>query len=423
MLSRKLPLLFLVALAGCATYTEQVAKVRTTLASGDPEQAMMLLEKSDVAKRQRDEVLFLMERGMLNYLSVRMQEASQDWARALRRSEELYTLSISKTLGSLTVAENLTDYEGEDHEKVFLPIFSSMAFFSSGELPKAQVEIRKTYEVINQLKLDKDESARIDGFPYLMSALIYETNANWDAAIIEYRKALILYNKVNNDYSGSKIRSIVADSLWRIAEHRRRDDVLDFLREQGFSKPQDSLADLNSQGEVFVVVEDGHSPIKVAKDYGLNLGTSIINVSFPKYERVSMPRPQTAIYCDNAVCGTAYKSSDIGLLAESALERRRIRDFAKMTARLILKEKARQQAEKHLGSVGSLALMVTNIVTERADTRSWTLLPATIQVARIKIPADKDVTIGIQSRATLKPDQWTVRLPAGKKKLLRVRNF
>ncbi|MBM3382668.1 MAG: hypothetical protein FJY29_09540 [Betaproteobacteria bacterium] len=423
MVNKKAALLFFLSIAGCATYTEQVAKVRTTLSSGDTDQALALLEKSDVAKRKRDEVLFLMERGMLNYLSIRMSEAAQDWARALRRSEELYTLSLSKTLASVTVAENMTDYEGEDHEKVLLPIFSSMAFFSAGEPGKAQIEIRKAYEVINQLKLDQDESrSRIDGFPYLMSGMIYETNSNWDAAIIEYRKALSAYNKFNKDY-GSDIRKMVADALWRIAEHRRRDDVLDFLRDLGFSKPQESLSGVNSQGEVFVVIEDGHSPIKVAQDYGLNLGKTIVNVSFPRYQPISNPSSRTAIYCDNAACGTAVKSTDIGTLAENALERRRLRDFAKMTARLILKEKAREQAEKHLGQVGSVALMVTNFVTERADTRSWTLLPANIQVARIKVPADKEVTIRLPSKSGLKPDQWTLKLPPGRKKMLRLRNF
>lgn len=423
MFSKKVTLLCLFTVVGCATYSEQVAKVRTTLSSGDSDQALNLLEKSDVAKRKRDEVLFLMERGMLNYLSVRMTEAAQDWAKALRRSEELYTLSISKTLGSLAVSESITDYEGEDHEKVLLPIFSSMAFFSAGEVSKAQVEIRKTYEVINQLKLEEDESkARIDGFPFLISGLIYETNANWDAAIIEYRKSLKTYSKFSREY-GADIRKMVADSLWRIAEHRRRDDVLNFLRELGYSKPQESLADLNAQGEVFVIIEDGHSPIKVAQDYGLNLGKTIVNVSFPRYQPISNPRSRTQIICDNAICGTAVKSTDIGALAENALERRRLRDFAKMTARLILKEKAREQAEKHLGNIGSVAVMVTNFVTERADTRSWTLLPANIQVARIKIPADKEVSIRLPHTTSLKPDQWTVKLPPGRKKLLRLRDF
>jgi hypothetical protein len=67
--------------------------------------------------------------------------------------------------------------------------------------------------------------------------------------------------------------------------------------------------------------------------------------------------------------------------------------------------------------------MVANLATERADTRSWTLLPANIQIARISVPAEKNVTINISHPTLLKPHQWVIKLPAGKKRLLRVRGF
>jgi hypothetical protein len=411
------------SLAACATYTDQISKVRSALLGGESNHALTVLEKTDIAHRSRDEVLFRMERGMLHYLSGRNEDATKDWAKASKRSEELYTTSLGKTLASLTVSEDMTDYEGEDHEKILLPIFSSLAYFSAGELGKALVEIRRTYELINQLKLDRDDAKfRIDGFPYLISGLLYEASANWDAAIIEYRKSLVSYLHNKSDQS-SEIEKLVADSLWRIAEFRRRDDIITFLSDNGFKKPKQTLNQKLSEAEIFVIFEDGQSPIKVAQDYLVNLGTSVINLSFPRYQQISNPGWQTQILCDGSVCGQTSKSSDIGELAQNALERRRLKDFAKMTARLIAKEQVRRAAQKQLGDLGSLAVMVANLATERADTRSWTLLPANIQIARISVPAEKNVTINISHPTLLKPHQWVIKLPAGKKRLLRVRGF
>ena len=115
-------------LLGCATYTDQTARVRELVLCGETQEAISHLEESSLAGRKKDEVLFRMERGMLHYLSENYDKASKDWERSFYKSEELYTLSLSKTAASVTVSEDLTDYEGEDHERVLVPIFSALSF-------------------------------------------------------------------------------------------------------------------------------------------------------------------------------------------------------------------------------------------------------------------------------------------------------
>jgi len=409
--------------SGCATYTQQTAKIRNELIRGETGKALEVLENSNIAGSKRDEVLFHMEHGMLQYLQGRYDKASLDWARASRRSDELYTVSISRTLASLAISEDMTDYEGEEHEKIFLPIFSALAFFSASENGKALVEVRRAYEIIKKLKLDEEASTnKIDGFPFLVSALLYEANSNWDAAIIEYRKALKFYAKDRTN-SSEGISTLVAESLWRIADYRKRSDVLEFLRETGFKSPNETLLDRSESGEVFVFIESGQSPIKVARDFAINLGSSIINVSFPVYQSISRSSSQTAIYCNGVLCGKTQKSSDVDALASGALDRRRVKEFAKMTARLIMKEKVRETARKQLGEIGGLAVMVANAVTERADTRSWTLLPENIQMTRIKIRASTPVTISLAESGTLPADRVTVQVSPGMKKLVRFRKM
>lgn len=407
----------------CLTYTDQVKKIHMELGSGNVEQALALLEKSDFALQKKNNVLFHMERGMLNYVTGKYEQAARDWSRAIQRTEELYTTSVSRTAASLSISEDMTDYEGEDHEKILLPIFSSLAFFSTGELNKALVEIRRSYEMLNRLRLDRDEAKNnFDGFPHLISGLIFETNLNWDSAIIEYRKALSKYSSLK-DSPSSAVNSIIAESLWKIAEFRKRQEILSQLTELGYERPSTSLQSSLESAEVIVLIEEGQSPVKVPRDFSLNLGSSVVNVSYPQYQEVSSVSGSTRILCNSKSCGSSVMSSDIGHLARSALERRRLKDFAKMTARLFVKEQARQAARKHLGELGGLAVMVANLATERADTRSWTLLPANLQIARIQIPPDTQIDLKVLAENPVGQTQWLLKVPAGRKKLLRVRTL
>jgi len=410
-------------LLGCATYTDQTARMRELVLRGETQEAISHLEESSLAGRKKDEVLFRMERGMLHYLSENYDKASKDWERSFYKSEELYTLSLSKTAASVTVSEDLTDYEGEDHERVLVPIFSALSFFSNSQLNSALVEIRRAYNLINKLKLDSEKNnPKIDGFPFLISGLLYEAQRNWDAAIIEYRKALSVYQNPKWNTSEDVIR-LAAESLWRIAEFRGRKEIIDELQNAAFAPPKENLKKSLEMGEVILIVERGQSPIKIPQDYPINHGQGILNISFPVYQPITRTSPSSEIFCDGVLCGTTAKATDISVLSYKTLEQRRLRDFAKMTARLIIKESTRNAARNHFGEIGGLAVMIANAATERADTRSWTLLPENIQVARIPIPANRKVKIEVKTSNPVGATQWNVSLSAGKKQLLRIRSM
>jgi hypothetical protein len=416
---------FFFILISCATYTDQTSEVRNQLINGNPSEALAILDKSSIAAKKKDEVLFRMERGMLHYLSGHYEKANRDWERSFLRSEELYTISLSRSAASLAVSEDMTDYEGEEHERVMLPIFSSLAYFSLGDLNAALVEVRKAYNLISKLKLEVDsKSNRIDGFPFFISGILYEASGNWDAAIIEYRKALAVYKRTdwNGSAPGGMIK-LTAESLWRIAEFRGRKEILSQLAESNYTKPSDSLRARAENGELIVIIESGQSPIKVARDYPVNYAEGFVNISFPAYQSITQSGSSTRILCDGVECSRTTKASDIEVLAENALEQRRVRDFAKLAARLVIKEGARRAAQKHLGELGGFAAMIANAMTERGDTRSWTLLPENIQVARIPMAAGKSTRITISNSNTLKDNSWVVSVPAGRKKLLRIRTM
>jgi hypothetical protein len=73
--------------------------------------------------------------------------------------------------------------------------------------------------------------------------------------------------------------------------------------------------------------------------------------------------------------------------------------MARAIARAVVKYQSQKSAQEQHALAGFL-LTVTNLATERADTRSWTTLPQEIQMTRVVLPVgQQDVSIEIVNAA------------------------
>jgi len=78
--------------------------------------------------------------------------------------------------------------------------------------------------------------------------------------------------------------------------------------------------------------------------------------------------------------------------------------MARATARAVVKYNTQHTAQEK-SSLAGLLMTVTNLVTERADTRSWTTLPQEIQLQRILLPVGThQVSIQLLNAAGLPVD-------------------
>ena len=86
-------------------------------------------------------------------------------------------------------------------------------------------------------------------------------------------------------------------------------------------------------------------------------------------------------------------------IASKSLEDRRFRLIIKEGARLLVKGQITRKATEHFGILGWVAGNVYGAVTETADTRSWTLLPAAYYVTRARLnPGPYAVTVKTNGR-------------------------
>jgi hypothetical protein len=422
-----LTLIFMIT--SCKTYTEQNGNVRNAMKTNNIAKAIEDIDKSDIANQERNYALFRMEKGMLLYLDNKYDDSIKLWLQADQKLDDLYTTSISNTTASMIVNDSMTDYEGEAHERILLPIFSSIAFYSNNNVNNAQVMIRRTYDIINHLSFSQQgkNTLKYDSFSHYFSAFVYESKGEWDNALIEYRSALnnLIAAEKTEKNSLNEAKEIILKALGRLAEYRNRTDILGQIKQISPNLKWENQEKFQSKSEVFIVYESGLSPIKVPETKTIPTGKTTVTISFPKYEIQPYKSHMANIFIHNQLVTQTVKMEDIGKMAVQALEDRRIKDMAKMITRVLAKTAAAQKLADHDDAASNLAGMALGFInskTEVADTRSWTSLPDTIQIARITIEPNKETEIQIRPEADA-VKSFSVKLNPGEKKLYRFRTF
>ena len=301
-----------------------------------------------------------------------------------------------------------------------------MAFFAENNINNAQVMIRRSYDVTNTLKSQKEgkNTFKYDAFSHYFAGFVYESKQDWDNAIVEYRLALnnlvdiTAFDKQQNIV----IRNEIYKALGRLATFRNRPDVLNIIKKESPKLTWTNENTLLQKGEVFIVYECGKSPIKVPKSLTIPVGgTTTASISIPTYEVLPYQSHFANIFMNNALIDRTIIMENIGQMAQEALNVSRAGDIAKMSARVIAKTLAAREAGKD-NDLAGLAMDFLNKQTEVADTRSWTALPDTIQIARIIVDSNKETTIEIHPQADA-IQKFSVTMRPGEKKLFRFRTF
>jgi hypothetical protein len=427
MLFRNLPfskkylcLIFLFFFTGCQTYTQSQQSMQKEFANAQWSAALQALEKSGLGTEERNYVLYRMEKGMIEYVSESYAEPITLWDEASRKIDDLYTVSISKTATSFMTNDTVTDYRGEAHEWVLLPIFSAIDFFAQNNINDSAVMIRRTWEVLDNLKSENEgkNTFKYDAFSYYFAGMVFEAQRDWDSALVSYQNARS--NLGNQMSAPGHAQEAIVKAMGRLAEYRKRSDLLTDLKKTNPSVKWESQEKFNQMGEVYVIHEVGLSPIKVAKDFFIpGGGDRILRISFPDYRDVRYVTTSSRVSLNGSFVGQPILMENIGQMARQALEDRRLWDFAKIAARAVAKDAAAQELGEKSPLLG-VAANVFGIATEVADTRSWTTLPDNIQVLRVLVPPNVDNTIEVKP-LLLPAQKWSVNLRPGEKKLIRLR--
>ena len=241
-----------------------------------------LEEKRKTIYREKDRVLYFLDKGMLARYNKDYEESSSLLEQAERAIEENFAVSISQEIGTFILNDRTREYDGEDYEDIYLNVFNALNYYQRGSMEGALVEIRRTsnklrdlsvkYGVLmtNMQKLALENNTEIPPNPEVtvkfndsalaryLGMLFYRGEGNIDSARIDQNNLRIAMADAPVIYT-NPIPSSIADEL-SIPPGMARLNVIGFA---------------------------GRSPIKTEEVLRIFLGNAWIKIALP----VMTPRP------------------------------------------------------------------------------------------------------------------------------------
>ncbi len=359
----------IIMLQGCATYSAGFAKVESATANRDLNRAVKTLDELKLSGA--DAALHHLNKGTLLRLQGKYAESNKHLDIAKNLAEKLNAISITEQLASVSLNDTMKAYEGLPSEQLMLYSFKALNYLQMNDVDAAAVEARQ-FDIKQGLIAKNNSNAKYlsGAFVRYLNGMVYEAAGERDSARIEMQKAVDGYKAQNS----------------------------------GFGVPQALLADLDrlkqdksASSEVVFILHNGLGPsldevtIRVINPNPQH-GSILLSLSVPQFSRRSVPVSRVVL-SGNSNSATSEVVEDVNDIAEKSLNDRLPIITARAVARLVLKNLAAKETKKNnaqLGEFRFLADILVDIgtaVSERADTRSWSLLPGNINMARLSLPA------------------------------------
>jgi hypothetical protein len=359
-------------LPGCATYSAGFNGVERSAANRDLDGAIKSLDELKLSGV--DQTLHNLNKGTLLRLQGKYAESNQQFDAAKNLMEKLKAISVTEQAASVAVSDTMKAYEGLPSEQLMVYSFEALNYLQMGDPEGAAVEARQ-FDVKQGLIAEKNKNAKYlaGAFVRYLNGMVYEAVGEPDSARIELQKAVDGYRAQN---SGFPLPQALSADLARLK------------------------ADKPAPSEVTFILHNGLGPsvnennIRVANPAPGSNGPAMFSLAVPKFSKRSVPVARVVLSSD-ASSATSEMVEDVNDIGEKSFSDRLPLIIARGVARMVVKNVASQEAKKKAGGnpLFNLVADVAVNVSERADTRSWSLIPGNILMARLPLPAGKhDVT-------------------------------
>jgi len=389
-----LVLLAVFVLPGCATYSVGIAKVEHETSNRNLSGALKSLD--ELKLNGADRMLYYLNKGTLLRLQGDYAASNQQFESAKSLMEKLSAISLAEQTGSVMVNDTLKAYEGTGNEQFLIYAFKELNYLQSGNVDDAAVEARQ-FDIKQRLTAEKDPSAAYlsGAFVRYLNGMVYEEAGESDAARIDYSKAVDGY-KAQSSITGFDVPADLKSDLDRLDSPRPRSNSKRVQKSAGAAQQS---PDAPNSGEVVFILHDGLGPtlaesiVRIVNPDPQN-GAAILSLAVPRFVQRPVPVARFELSVGPASASSELVD-DVNAIARKSLEDRLPAITARAVARMVMKNAMARNVKnqnRDNGSGGLLLSIVTDvgaIVSERADTRSWSLLPGNILMARLALPPGK----------------------------------
>ncbi len=423
------------------------ASLRHYITMGDSTALPMLREggPKDELVRELNAGLFLRRLG-------RYEESNIALQRADRLAEERYTKSISQNIAAFLVSDNALDYYPSAVEWSMIHYYGMMNYLQLGDVENALVSARRANALVRRYANDNPGRSFTNpaALQYFAGMLQWGAGEENDA-MVSLRNAAAAYAEYEALY-GVEPPAPVLEDVVDVATALGFDDVAERTRvayhldeptapspgtgellvviENGFiahraeqklyipvlAEEKDSVihgdveSALRAAFRVLirtivvmnVVSQEGgefprHEDGVIIATAGSAVGLELITMAWPAYRLDARRASNIRVSVDEGHAITPTLIQDLSAISVRDFEEQKPTIMVRMVARGLIKEAAvtagEEAGEKAGGDVGGflarIGLRAAVTATERADTRSWSTLPAELQLARFRLPAGR----------------------------------
>lgn len=353
--------------SGCASYQTKVRDAREAIAHADPERAVGLLEPL-AKKPSDDQLVYLLDYATALQQARRFKESAQAYQDAAKIADIQDYHSISKITASLLLSEEMVQYKGDDYEKVLIHAMNAVNYLEIGELDDALVETRQLNTMLYKFKYEAKKDYDQNPFAFYLSALIWEADKDYDDAYIAYKSAYDVaptYPPLREDLVRASLKA------------QRPEETAKWKSAFPEVKVKPEWKD-KTLGEVVLIYQQGWGP--------------------RKYPRPEAPRfPQLIPLSSNTqralltIGDRTAMSSQIFSVTDVAIKTLND-DYARLVGMRVAGVAAKAIVANQIGqrnkALGAVAWLAMNL-SDRADTRQWSTLPQTFQIARMTLKPGK----------------------------------
>ena len=365
--------LSLFSFLGCASYLKQADQTKDYLRAGQYDAALNEL-KTKAESPGKDQLMYLLDYATTLQIKGDYKASAQAFQAADKLVDENDYHSVTQVLGATLGSEEMIQYKGESYEKFLINSLNAINYLMLGDYYNALVECRRINNKISAFKMEGRDPYELSSFARYLAAIIWEADKKYDDAYLEYEGAYKLDSSI----------PFIQTDLIRSAQLSQKYDLVKKWKKEFDYK--DLGSELNpvkdkSLGELVVIYQQGFGARKVPR------------YDSPRFPMLRTEYSQTAaaqvevmtIEGDSQTSKAITKTRviyDIDSMAIKTLDK----DYAALVARriggVVAKAVVSDQIRQKNQLLGNLAWIAMN-VSDRADLRQWSTLPAKIQMSRI----------------------------------------
>ncbi len=328
----------------------------------------------DHGETGNDALLYLLDLALTHRYQGNFAESNRYFFAADKLAEAMDYRSVSGEVATLFTSDNIKFYRAEDFEWVLMSLYLSMNFAEMGKIEDAIVEARRVNRKLLLLTQDGQKKYKQNAFARYLSAVLYESEENWNDAYIDYKEA----RQLQPNFPG------IGLDLYRLA-HLQRDTDGKEKWEKEFSltaeQKEKALASLprHKKAQLIIIYENGVSPVKKPHPNFYQI---------PKFYPRTNPVSVARVEINGQRSGETQTMNDIEYTAIENLDEKYAGIVAKKMAGIVAKEVAAHQIGKMTKSPElELISKLAFYLSDQADLRSWNLLPRDLQILKVDLPA------------------------------------